>query len=85
LVTSERVYKSMLAFAADAFEVDLQTTVGGTEFGEILVKLGDPAAQVGFLLHQHYVLARFSGFQGSGEPGDAATDHNNAGLVLIRH
>ena len=61
----------------EALEVDLQAAVGRAEFGEVLVRAGHAAAQVGVLLDQHHLAARFGRFDGRGDATHPAADHEH--------
>ena len=63
---------SDLAVVFDALEVNLKAACRGTKFGEILIELGYPAAEIGVFLDEKNVIADFRSLESSGETADTA-------------
>ncbi len=62
----------------DPLEVDLKAAGGGAELWEVLVELGDPAAEIGVLLDDVNLIAGLSRLDGGRDAGDATADHEDA-------
>jgi hypothetical protein len=66
---------SDLTIVFNALKIDFKPTCGGTKFGEILIKLGNPASKIRVLLDEKNIIADFSSFECSGQTTYTAT-HN---------
>jgi hypothetical protein len=76
--------KTNARIVLDPPKVHLQTAVGGTQLGEVLVHARHTAAQIRFLFNQVDLEARLGGFRGGTQTAHTATHHKNGPVSVHR-